>query len=72
MGQDLGAVGQGHLGDPLYLLPMVEDITDRKNAEAALREAEERFSKSFMNNPAWLAVVHMESNKVLEVNDRGQ
>ena len=45
------------------------DITDRKRAETVLRESEERFSKSFKNNPAWLAIVHMGTYKVLEVND---
>ena len=41
----------------------------QRQAQARLRESEERFSKSFKNNPAWLAIVHMETNKVLEVND---
>jgi two-component system, cell cycle sensor histidine kinase and response regulator CckA len=45
------------------------DITDRKRAEAALEESEERFAKSFKNNPAWLAIVHVETRKLLEVND---
>ena len=41
----------------------------QRQAQARLRESEERFSKSFKNNPAWLAIVHMGTNKVLEVND---
>ena len=47
----------------------VTDITDRKHVEKTIRESEERFSKSFKNNPAFLTMVHMGTHKVLEVND---
>jgi PAS domain S-box-containing protein len=30
-------------GDPLYFLPVIKDITDRKNAEESLQESEERY-----------------------------
>lgn len=52
----------------LYLLAQ-RDITERKYAEDELRHSEERFSKAFENNPAWLAIVHMGTYKVVEVND---
>ena len=58
------------------LLDFMESTADeiaialaQRQAQARLRESEERFSKSFKNNPAWLAIVHMGTNKVLEVND---
>lgn len=48
---------------------IIHDITDRKQAERDLRESEERFSQAFRNNPSWLTIVHMETQKILEVND---
>ncbi|AFM25918.1 PAS domain S-box protein [Desulfomonile tiedjei] len=41
----------------------------RHAADKRLRESEERFSKSFENNPAFLAIVQMSNWEMLEVND---
>lgn len=57
------------IGQPPCVQGVMFDITDLKKSEEALTESEERFSKSFVNNPAGLTIVHMDTNRVLEVND---
>jgi PAS domain S-box-containing protein len=59
----------GDDGNPLVLMASFMDITERKRSERSLMESEERFRKSFENNPSLLTIVHMESHKHLEVND---
>ncbi len=56
-------------GEHNFIDGVIFDDTSRKQTEEALRESEERFSKSFKNNPAFLTIVHMRTYKVLEVND---
>ncbi|MGC8603421.1 MAG: PAS domain S-box protein, partial [Desulfomonilaceae bacterium] len=56
-------------GRPRFLLGVSEDITERKKAEESLRKIEERFRKSFKNNPAFLSIVRMKNKEILEVND---
>src|SRR5262249_25458516 len=45
------------------------DIAERKRAEAALRESEERFSKAFQASPDALVISRIADGVVLEVND---
>ena len=45
------------------------DIGERKRAEAALRESEERFAKAFQASPDGLAISRIADAVVLEVND---
>jgi len=45
------------------------DIAERKLAEAALRESEERFAKAFQASPDGLAISRIADAVVLEVND---
>lgn len=44
------------------------DITERKRAEEALRQSEERFSKAFHSSPAALSIAPLEDGRLLEVN----
>lgn len=45
------------------------DVTDRRLAEQALRESEERFAKAFHANPLPLVITRLENGLVLDAND---
>jgi PAS domain S-box-containing protein len=56
-------------GKILYYDGTVEDITDRIKTEEALRESEERFSKSFKTSPISFMIANMDDGRILEIND---
>jgi PAS domain S-box-containing protein len=71
-----GAVGYALMGSnavldandrPSMLFTQVQDITERKRAEAALRVSEERFHGGFENSPIGMALVDP-NGRYLEVN----
>ncbi len=48
---------------------VITDITDRKKAQEALRESEEKFSKAFQASPSSVSISKMSDGKFIEVND---
>jgi len=55
-------------GEPIYSVTQVQDITQRKEAEEAHRQSEERFAKAFSSNPEGIAISTYDG-RILEVND---
>ncbi len=55
-------------GALIRLNGFILDITDKKNAEADLRESEERYRSLFENNHAVMLLIEPESGKFFDVN----
>ncbi len=66
---DRGVVCVDEAGRPLYAIGAVHDITERKQAEEALRASEELFSKAFRSSPDPMVLVELDSGRWLDVND---
>ena len=55
--------------DERLVLGIARDVTDRKQAEEALRLSEEKFSKAFQTSPVWVDITTISEDRFLEVND---
>jgi PAS domain S-box-containing protein len=56
------------IGGESYILTMIQDITERKRAEEALRISEEKFSKAFKNSPTAITITRLVDGKIIEGN----
>jgi PAS domain S-box-containing protein len=56
-------------GNPIAILGITRDITERKKAEASLRRSEEKFVKAFKLSPIAIAINRLSDGKFLNVNE---
>lgn len=56
-------------GEFIGSVHITKDITERRQAESALQESEEKFSKAFRSSPTMIAITTLKEGKFIEVND---
>lgn len=55
-------------GEPLHVISIVRDITERQRSAAALKESEERYRSVFENNLAIKLLIDYESGQIVDTN----
>ncbi len=56
-------------GKPVKLIGTIQDITERKNAELALKDSEEKFKTAFVTSPDVIAINRARDGMYVLVND---
>jgi PAS domain S-box-containing protein len=56
-------------GSPPIITGVMADITEHRQADEALRESEEKFSKAFKTSPYAITITRPEDGKIIEVNE---
>jgi PAS domain S-box-containing protein len=57
------------VGGKPCLVSVLHDVTDRIQAERALRESEEKYAKAFRNSPDAVIISRMADGRIIEVNE---
>ena len=57
------------VGERTVRMTALRDITERKLAESALRESEEKFSKAFRSSPDALALTELATGRHIDINE---
>ena len=65
----LASADLAELNGRLCVVTVANDITDRKQAEEALRISEERFAKAFRASPHPVVISELDSGRVVDAND---
>lgn len=56
-------------GEPEGRLVQLQDVTSQRNAEQALRESEEKFSRAFRSSPYAMSITRLSDGLMVDVND---
>lgn len=58
-----------NIGADRRMLTLAQDITERKRAEAAIRDSEEKFARAFQKAPMLMIISSLEDGKIVDINE---